>query len=106
MLTSVIRDGKSLGDLLRTRQQTLESREAARLQELTYGTVRWSYRLDAIVAQLLKKPIRNKDADIRVLLWQALYEILYMRTPDYAVVDSYATSVSYTHLTLPTIRLV
>lgn len=91
MLTSVVRDGKSLGDLLRQRQQHLDAREAARLQALTFGTIRWSLRLDAIVDQLLKKPLRNKDTDVKVLLWQALYEILYMRTPDYAVVSSYAT---------------
>ena len=91
MLTAVVKDGRSLSDLIRSRQQSLEAREAARLQELTYGTVRWSYRLDAVVAQLLKKPLRNKDSDVRVLLWQALYEIIYMRTPDYAVVSSYAT---------------
>lgn len=90
LLTSVVKDGKSLGELLRTRQQNLESREAARLQELSFGTIRWSYRLDAIVSQLQRKPLRHKDTDVRVLLWQALYEILYMRTPDYAVVNSYA----------------
>ena len=39
---------------------------------------------------LQKKPLRNKDTDVKILLWLALYEILYMRTPDYAVVDSYA----------------
>lgn len=91
MLTSVVKDGKSLGELIRSRQQSMEAREAARLQELTYGTIRWSYRLDAVVAQLLKKPLRNKDTVVKVLLWQALYEIIYMRTPDYAVVSSYAT---------------
>lgn len=90
MLTSVVRDGKSLGDQLRNRQQALDARDAARLQALTFGTIRWSYRLDAIVSRLLKKPLRNKDTDVKVLLWQALYEMLYMRTPDYAVVSSYA----------------
>ncbi len=90
MLTSVVRDGKSLGDLLRARQQSLNVHDAARLQELTYGAIRWSYRLDAIVNELLDKPLRNKDTDVKVLLWQALYEMLYMRTPDYAVVNSYA----------------
>ncbi len=90
MLTSVVKDGKSLGEMIRSRQQSLEAREAARLQEITFGTIRWSLRLDAVVSQLLKKPMRNKDTDVKVLLWQALYEIIYMRTPDYAVVSSYA----------------
>lgn len=90
ILTSVVRDGKSLGELVRTAQLSLDARDAALLQELTFGVARWSYRLDAVLQQLLNKSIRNKDSDVKVLLWQALYEILYMRTPDYAAVSSYA----------------
>ncbi len=89
ILTSVVADGKSLGDLLRAAQESLDTRNAALLQELTYGVARWSYRLEALLQPLQKKPLRNKDTDIKILLWMALYEILYMRTPDYAAVDSY-----------------
>lgn len=90
LLTSVVKDGKSLGDLLRKAQESMEARDAALLQELTFGVCRWSYRIDALLQPLQKKPLRNKDTDVKMLLWAALYEILYMRTPDYAVVDSYA----------------
>lgn len=89
ILTSVVRDGKSLGDLLRTTQESLDTRNAALLQELTYGVARWSLRLEALLLPLQKKPLRNKDTDVKILLWMALYEILFMRTPDYAAVDSY-----------------
>lgn len=71
-------------------QEGLESREAALLQELTFGVTRWSYRLDLLLQELQKKSLRNKDADVKMLLWLALYEIVYMRTPDYAVVNTYA----------------
>lgn len=90
LLTSVVKDGKSLGDLLRNAQESMEARDAALLQELTFGVCRWSYRLEGLLKPLQKKPLRNKDTDVKMLLWTALYEILYMRTPDYAVVDSYA----------------
>lgn len=90
ILTSVVKDGKSLGDLLRVAQESMDTRDAALLQELTFGVSRWSYRLDALLKPLQKKPLRNKDTDVKILLWTALYEILYMRTPDYAAVDSYA----------------
>ncbi len=90
ILTSVVKDGKSLGDLLRAAQESMDVRDAALLQELTFGVSRWSYRLEALLKPLQKKPLRNKDTDVKILLWTALYEILYMRTPDYAVVDSYA----------------
>ncbi|OED37430.1 16S rRNA (cytosine(967)-C(5))-methyltransferase [Chromatiales bacterium (ex Bugula neritina AB1)] len=88
-LTSVVRDGKSLGELLPTVQEAMGSRESALLQELTFGTARWCYRLDSQLQQLQKKPLRNKDSDIKIALWLAMYEIEFMRTPDYAVVNSY-----------------
>ncbi len=88
-LTSVVADGKSLGELLPAARQNLDTRGAALLQELTYGAARWSYRLDALLLKLVNKPLRNRDADVRVALWLGLYEAEYMRTPDYAVTDSY-----------------
>ncbi len=89
MLTSVVRDGKSLSELLPSAQLELEAQHAALLQELTYGVCRNYAKLDAIVDQLLKKSLRNKDTDVRMLLWLALYEIEFMSKPDYAVTSSY-----------------
>ena len=89
ILTSVVRDGRSLSELLPAAQSDLDAREAALLQELTFGVCRNYGKLSAIVDELLKKPLRNKDTDVRVLIWLALYEIGFMRTPDYAVTSSY-----------------
>ncbi len=91
ILTSLVRDGKSLSDLLPAAQLDLEAREAAMLQELAFGVCRNYGQLDAIVNELLQKPLRNKDTDVRMLLWLALYEIAFMRTPDYAVTSSYVS---------------
>ncbi len=89
ILTSLVRDGKSLSELLPAAQLDLDAREAALLQELTFGVCRSYGKLDAIVDQLLKKSLRNKDTDVRMLLWLALHEIGSMRTPDYAVTSTY-----------------
>ena len=89
MLTQLVRDGRSLSELLPAAQLELDAREAALLQELTFGVCRNYGVLDGIVAVLLQKPLRNKDTDVRMLLWLALYEIGYMRTPDYAVTSAY-----------------
>lgn len=91
ILTSLVRDGRSLSELLPSAQLELEAREAAMLQELAYGVCRNYGRLEAIVDELLQKPLRNKDTDVRMLLWLALYEIAFMRTPDYAVTSSYVS---------------
>ena len=89
IMTSLVRDGKSLAELLPAAQEQLEVRDAAFLQQLTFGACRTSGWLEAIVTQLLKKPLRNKDTDVHMIIWLALYELGYMRTPDYAVTNSY-----------------
>ena len=73
ILTSLVRDGRSLSELLPAAQLDLDAREAALLQELSFGVCRNYGSLDGIVAELLQKPLRNKDTDIRVLLWLALF---------------------------------
>ena len=78
-----------MSELLPAAQNDLDAREAALLQELTFGVCRNYGKLSAIVDELLKKPLRNKDTDVRVLIWLALYEIGFMRTPDYAVTSTY-----------------
>ena len=86
IITRLLKDGASLGELLPLAQEKLSARDAAHLQELVFGVTRWSGRLDCELGMLLKKPLRHKDTDVKVILWLALYEI----------------PVSYTHLTLPT----
>ncbi len=64
-----------------------DGRERALWYTLVYGVARWQGKLDAILQRLLRKPPRNKDADIRQLLRLALYELLDCRSPDYAVLN-------------------
>lgn len=56
------------------------------IKELCFGVCRWFFRLDAILQQLMEKPLRAKDHDIRWLLLIGLYQILYLRVPDHAAV--------------------
>ena len=89
LLTSLVRDGKSLSELLPAAQLDLQARDAATLQELVFGVCRHYGEIETIISELLQKPLRNKDTDVRMLLWLALYEIAFMSTPDYAVTSSY-----------------
>ena len=91
LLTSLVHDGKSLSELLPAAQVDLEAREAAMLQELAFGVCRNYGRLEVIIGELLQKPLRNKDTDVRMLLWLALYEIAFLSTPDYAVTSTYVS---------------
>ncbi|MBT4836613.1 MAG: 16S rRNA (cytosine(967)-C(5))-methyltransferase RsmB [Methylococcales bacterium] len=57
------------------------------LQELCYGVIRRYEHLEAFVSYLVKKKIKNKDADIKILLMLGLYQIKYLRVPEHAAVS-------------------
>jgi len=84
----VLDHGESLGNLLGPRLATLEDpRQRALTQELVYGTLRWSYRLEALLAQLLPKPLKKKDRDLHALLLVGLYQLLILEIPAHAAVS-------------------
>lgn len=64
-----------------------EHPEAPLLQETCYGCCRWFHLLDYIVGQLVAKPLRRKDNDLRCLLIVGLYQLRSLSTPDYAVIN-------------------
>jgi 16S rRNA (cytosine967-C5)-methyltransferase len=80
--------GESLADRLATQLRTLDDpRQRALAQELCFGTLRWYHRLDAVAAQLLRKPLRQKDRDVHALLLVGLYQLLVLRMPAHAAVS-------------------
>ena len=66
---------------------TTETRDRAFIQELVYGVCRWYFDLDHELTQLLNKPLRRKDRDIKCLLLVGLYQIIHLDTPNHAVVQ-------------------
>ena len=52
-----------------------------------YGVLRHYFSLSKLLNQLVKKPLKNKDNDIKSLLLAGLYQIHFMRTPAYATVS-------------------
>ncbi len=85
ILTQVIRERRSLSHCLETQLPLLkDSRERALTQELCYGVLRWLPRLQALLKELLRKPLKTKDDDIQVLLLIGLYQHLYLQIPPYA----------------------
>jgi 16S rRNA (cytosine967-C5)-methyltransferase len=68
--------------------------DAALIQEMAYGTLRWYHQLDAIVAQLLQKPLKQKDDDLHLSLLLGLYQLRYMRVAPHAAVDQTVEAVT------------
>jgi 16S rRNA (cytosine967-C5)-methyltransferase len=77
--------GHSLSDILPgCLAQLPDARERALLQHLSYGTVRHGHYLQALLAQLLQKPLKAKEYEIEALLLIGLFQHLYSRIPEHA----------------------
>ena len=82
VLARVITASQSLPDALAVELRALpDTRMKALAQELSYGTLRWYYRLDALLCQLLPKPLKARDMDLRCLLLAGLYQLDKLALP-------------------------
>lgn len=88
VLHRVIYQGESLSDVTQEENiQQLNSQDKALLMDICFGALRHHERLDAILEQLLVKPLKKKDKDIEALLMVGIYQMLYQRTPDHAAIN-------------------
>jgi 16S rRNA (cytosine967-C5)-methyltransferase len=80
--------GRNLDSALqaaRRRQPALTTQDGAALQDISYGTLRFLGELDALLDQLLQRPL--KDERVRQLLRVALYQLAHTRAAPHAIVD-------------------
>lgn len=75
---------QTLSEILHAHPDFLPQQRGA-LQDLSYGTLRFYGQLNKVLALLLNKPIQ--DENIRYLLLVALYQLIYSKAAQYAVVD-------------------
>jgi len=87
VISEVIRHHRSLNGVLRAALPSLADNERSLCQQLCYGVIRWQPQLQAIAAQLLAKPLKNKDSDINALLLCGLYQLRAMRLPEHAALS-------------------
>ncbi len=78
--------GRSLSELLSKELEKAHPAHRPLIQELCYGVMRWYPRLDALALQLLARPLKAKDGDVRALILMGCYQLLYMRVADHAAV--------------------
>ena len=87
VLGAVLRNEASLNSLLPLYLAKVPVAERALAQELCYGTLRWYPALELLLAALIDKPLKPKDAEITGLLAAGLSQLRAMRTPDHAAVN-------------------
>jgi 16S rRNA (cytosine967-C5)-methyltransferase len=59
----------------------------ALLKELCYGACRWYYQLNSTLEGLVDKPLKQKDLDIHCLIIVGMYQLAYMRIPEYVSIN-------------------
>jgi 16S rRNA (cytosine967-C5)-methyltransferase len=75
-----------LPQLLRERQ--LDERDAAFATQLAYGTLRAQGTLDAVLTGLVSRPLGELDPRVLDLLRLGAYQLLDLRVPSHAAVDT------------------
>lgn len=94
ILIGVVVRGHKLSSAMEGATRALgDPRDAALVQELCFGVLRWLPRLEALLALLLKRPLKARDRDLQIMLLLGLYQLLYTRIPPHAAV---AETVSLT----------
>lgn len=88
VMTQILRGQGSLSSLLPAAQQRLNDQDKRLLQELCFGSCRYHPQLDAILNQLLDKPLRGKELDVQALLLIGLYQLIHTRIPDHAAIGA------------------
>lgn len=88
ILTKVISDGQSLTAALDSLLPKIpDPKDRPLVQAMCYGVIRHYYQLEFLLAQLLTKPLKEKDADIKALLLLGLYQLQFMRIKSHAAVS-------------------
>jgi 16S rRNA (cytosine967-C5)-methyltransferase len=88
IVSQVLEAGRNLNQVLDESlrgKAAWEPSQRAALQDLSYGSLRYYGRLQAILGRLLHKPL--SDERVRFLLLVALYQLQYGKSAGHAVVD-------------------
>lgn len=87
-ISQVLRNRRNLPDALEgPLSRVPDDRDRALAQAMAYGVMRWYWRLDWLLTQLLKAPLKPRDVDIQASLMLGLYQLMEMRIPDHAAVS-------------------
>ncbi len=79
--------GQSLATMLPQAEKRLHDSEHPLLRQLCYGTARHFFSLSLIRDRLLSKPLKASEKEIQALLLVGLYQLLYTRIPEHAILS-------------------
>ena len=94
IVADVAERGRSL-DAVLSQESSANKQERGLLRSLSYDSIRWYVRLDALLARLLSRPNQTLDPEIRALTIVGLCQLIYTDIPEHAAV---AETVAATRL--------
>jgi 16S rRNA (cytosine967-C5)-methyltransferase len=94
VVADVAERGRSL-DAALADENTATKQERGLLRSLSYDSIRWYIRLDALLARLLSRPNQSLEPEIRALAIVGLCQLIYTDIPAHAAV---AETVAATRL--------
>ncbi|MFN7098177.1 MAG: transcription antitermination factor NusB, partial [Gammaproteobacteria bacterium] len=62
-------------------------RDPQLVQAICYGVLRHCFYLEAILKQLMSKPLKAKDIDLEILLIVGLYQLVFLSVPQHIVLN-------------------
>ncbi len=77
----------SLTHQLPKAQRRVAVTEQAQLQAWCFGMCRWSDQLDALLGQLLKRPLKARDTDVLILMQLGIFQLMHTSVAEHAAVD-------------------
>ena len=81
VLSAVVIDGKSMDSQFNSGDSPLS-------KQISYGVIRDYYHLNALLEQLLKKPLTGKNINVHLLLLAGLYSVNNLNRPAHASVNA------------------
>lgn len=80
--------GQSLSHALPHFSAQAQERDKPLLQELCFGCLRYTPAFECVFQQLVTKPLKNKDNDVKALILLGFYQLDYTRIPDHAAINA------------------
>jgi 16S rRNA (cytosine967-C5)-methyltransferase len=87
ILLQVVEQHQSVNKVFAELLPKVKENDRGLCQQLCYGVLRWHTTLEALAQQLLSKGLKQKDADIKLLLLIGLYQLRSMRIKPHAALS-------------------
>lgn len=88
ILTSMEKDESYIQLILKEELEKVEERDRALANEIVYGTTKYRLKLDYIIDQFSKTPVKKMKPFIRHLMRMSVYQLIFLdKIPDSAVIN-------------------